>query len=195
MCLLVTVDLWWCFVSCVLGLGPVCYCLVHSYHLVDKSKSWPEARAHCREHYTDLATIDDIKDMDRQLILEFTDLIDNLMFYCYCYVSVLCSILSRCSATSKKTGGKRSFIGCRADTHWWFLMHLAIYSNKVCFVNLINQLEFLDQRSFSASLFFEHCTQFSTSWFWRILEALYLFLMFCNMSQLLWRYKCRKICQ
>ncbi|XP_069564014.1 E3 ubiquitin-protein ligase TRIM39-like [Brachyistius frenatus] len=35
------------------------------YHLINQSKNWHEARKHCREHFLDLATVDNMEDMER----------------------------------------------------------------------------------------------------------------------------------
>ncbi|XP_051257811.1 macrophage mannose receptor 1-like [Dicentrarchus labrax] len=49
---------------CILLLSGMCSCL-HNYYLIDEPKTWLEARQYCKENYTDLATIDNMEDMER----------------------------------------------------------------------------------------------------------------------------------
>ncbi|XP_071763451.1 putative C-type lectin domain family 20 member A [Centroberyx gerrardi] len=52
-----------------LVLGPVTVCshLHREYHLVNVAKSWGEAQQHCRQQYTDLATVGNYEDMKRMM--------------------------------------------------------------------------------------------------------------------------------
>ncbi|XP_029557701.1 macrophage mannose receptor 1-like [Salmo trutta] len=47
------------------GLSVLPSCLSHQFHFVDISKNWTEAQSYCRQNYTDLASIDDMADMNR----------------------------------------------------------------------------------------------------------------------------------
>lgn len=37
---------------------------LRQYYFIDRQKSWTKAQKHCRLHYTDLATINDVQDLD-----------------------------------------------------------------------------------------------------------------------------------
>uniref|UniRef100_A0A3B3SU01 C-type lectin domain-containing protein n=1 Tax=Paramormyrops kingsleyae TaxID=1676925 RepID=A0A3B3SU01_9TELE len=42
-----------------------CSCFSHQYYFVNINLNWTDAQAYCRENYTDLATIDNMKEMKR----------------------------------------------------------------------------------------------------------------------------------
>uniref|UniRef100_A0A4W5KPN1 C-type lectin domain-containing protein n=1 Tax=Hucho hucho TaxID=62062 RepID=A0A4W5KPN1_9TELE len=47
------------------GLSVLPSCLPHQFHLVNMNKNWSEAQRYCRQNYTDLASIDDMAEMNR----------------------------------------------------------------------------------------------------------------------------------
>uniref|UniRef100_A0A3P8XWY4 C-type lectin domain-containing protein n=1 Tax=Esox lucius TaxID=8010 RepID=A0A3P8XWY4_ESOLU len=48
----------------ITGLYTLYSCIANKYHFVNNRKSWTEAQSYCREHYSDLATIDNMEDME-----------------------------------------------------------------------------------------------------------------------------------
>ncbi|KAM9498177.1 C-type lectin lectoxin-Phi1-like [Salvelinus alpinus] len=47
------------------GLSVLPSCLSHQFHFVNTNKTWTEAQSYCRQNYTDLASIDDMADMNK----------------------------------------------------------------------------------------------------------------------------------
>lgn len=47
------------------GLCSLTQCLPHQYHFIPTALPWLKAQMYCREHYTDLATVSNMEDMNR----------------------------------------------------------------------------------------------------------------------------------
>ncbi|KAK1889602.1 Aggrecan core protein [Dissostichus eleginoides] len=56
---------WSLFVLILMGQCSFFTCHLYEYHFIPEGNSWDEARSYCREHFTDLATVSDMRDVER----------------------------------------------------------------------------------------------------------------------------------
>ncbi|XP_034006134.1 C-type mannose receptor 2-like [Trematomus bernacchii] len=56
---------WSLFVLILMGQCSFFTCHLYEYHFIREERSWEEAQSYCREHFTDLATVSDMRDLER----------------------------------------------------------------------------------------------------------------------------------